>query len=167
MRPFEHYRITGQSSVDYQVFMTDQQLYEQLSDRGEDLLAIAKDEFLGEYKVPPQSTLKELLESLTERRDRIKRIIELRMPEIILKAEEEKVTSLEEKIKNKDFINHTDKVALDYKRACVALSAAFLQSSKFKQTLKEIYKYNDEAANKIIDTSNDKKDERLMKWLNS
>jgi hypothetical protein len=56
---------------------------------------------------------------------------------------------------------------LDYKRACVALSAAFLQSSKFKQTLKEIYKYNDEAANKIIDTSNDKKDERLMKWLNS
>jgi flagellar biosynthesis chaperone FliJ len=167
MRPFEHYEVSGHGSIDFDIYSTDIQLYEDLSDRGERELQISKDKFLGEYSAPPKETLKELLASIKELRGNIAKRIELRMPAIIIEHYEEQVSSLEEKVKNKDFIKHTDKVSLDYKRAHDALSEAFIQSTERKQTLKEIYKYNDEEASKLIDISDEKIDERFDDWLNS
>lgn len=167
MRPFEHYGLMGQDSLDYHISSVNHPLYKQLSERGERELQLAKDKFLGEYSAPPKETLKELTASIKELRGSIVRRIELRMPVIIIEYYEEQVSSLEEKVKNKEFIKHTDKVSLDYKRAHDALSAAFLQSKERKHTLKEIYKYNDKEVSKIINISAEKIDKRFDKWLNS
>jgi hypothetical protein len=163
MEPLEHL----EGMIDYHLFSRDKELYTTLSERGEKIIEEERIRFLGEFLTPPNSTFKELTASLKRRKERHTRLKELGLPESIIECEEFLISEIEEKLKNKDFINFNDKDAIDYKRAHDALNAAFRQSKEYKSVLKEIYKYNEEEVSKTFDISNYKKDKQFMEWLES
>jgi hypothetical protein len=163
LRPLDHY----DGNLDYLFFQEDQELYEALSERAEKLIEEEKNKFLGEFANAPGVTFKELNEELTFRKNRVIKLKQLRGPEIVIENELQNISELENKLKNKEFINFSDKASLDYKKAHDALSHAFWQSKEYKTLLKEIYEYNEHAVSKIFNISSFEKNKDELEWLNS
>lgn len=158
MRPLEHLG-TGAGSADYALYIVDEQIYDKLSERGEHLLDQLYREHMSKFIEPPKKSLKELNEELTDRQKKVQRLKELRAPDIIIENEEMLIDEIQISIANKEFLAHTDKEGILYKKLYEQHEILFYSSKERKELLQEIYKYNEECAKELgIDlTSQDEK----------
>lgn len=143
MRPLTHLGV-GPNSVDYELYSTNEELYDKLSDRGEQLIEDAKKEYMGHYyNNPPKPTLKELQEDCDKWLKQKKRLEEMEAPKTLIDVAEENVIELYQDIQNKNYGSMSDPVYKQYLKAYYKKENAW-HSSKEKETiLNEIYSYNE------------------------
>lgn len=167
MRPFEHYGLLGQSSLDFYIHSVNEELYNELSDRGEKLIENKRLEFLGEFKEKPLRTFKELTSKIEEQERKLKKLKELNAPAEILNYEKEILESLKQKLDKKEFIKFNDKESQQYKKIYDDLNLSFKRSNEYKNVLKEIYAYNDSAISSFVNLDDEELDKDFIDWLNS
>lgn len=146
MRPF--YTIDDQghehSTVeDYARYSADPELYDELSERGEQLVDEAFKKYMGSfYNKEPLPLFKELKEEYDNRLKRKVRLIELNAPKIIIETEDMLITELHFKMKNKKFATLKDPAQSKYRAEYNNRKDSFYKSSEYIDLRKEIYSYN-------------------------
>ena len=142
-RPLAHLGI-GASSADFELCSINEELYDELFDRGEQLIQDAEKAYMGHYyDNPPVPTFKELRKQLEDRITRIEKLVALKAPKEILQAEDIIAVRLHRDIKNKNYGSLSDP---DYKQYLEAYRKKEndWHNSKEKETiLNEIYAYNE------------------------
>ena len=143
MRPLGHLDM-GMDSADYDLYISNEPLYDKLSDRGEQLVADAKKAYMGHYyDNPPKPTLKKLQEDCDNWLKQKKRLEELKAPKMLIDVAEENIIELYQDIQNKNYGSASDPVYKQYLEAYNKKENAW-HSSKEKETiLKEIASYNE------------------------
>jgi TPP-dependent 2-oxoacid decarboxylase len=143
MRPLTHLGL-GPDSIDYELYSTNEALYDILSDRGEQLLEDAKKSYMGHYyNNPPKPTLKELQEDCDNWLQQKKRLEEMRAPKTLTDVAEENVIELYQDIQNKNYGSMSDPVYKQYLEAYCKKENDWHQSKDKETTLNEIYAYNE------------------------
>jgi hypothetical protein len=115
MRPLIHLGI-GPDSIDHQLFVANEALYDQLMERGHQLIEDAKKEFMEHYyNNPPKKTLDELKKECNKLLDKKSQFIDLEAPNIILDDLDNQIVSIYQKIQNKDYGKFSDSVYKKYR----------------------------------------------------
>ena len=152
MRPLSHLGF-GMDSADYDLYTLDESLYDQLSERGENLLESAKKEFMGDYyDNPPLMTLEELQQNLDEQISRSEKLVALKAPKEILQGENRVTMQLYKAIENKDYGSLSDPEYKKYRDAYFTRDSDWHKSDVKDNLLKEIYSYNETEYNKFKST---------------
>ena len=148
VRPLERLGGIGACSADYELFTTNQELYDKLYDRGGHLLEDAEKAYMGHhyYNNPPKSTLKELREQLNFRLLRKKRLVELKAPEAIIQYEDSHIVKLYGYINNKNYGSLSDPAYKQYREAYSKKEKDWHNSKEKETILHEIFSYNENAA---------------------
>jgi hypothetical protein len=149
MRPLAHLGI-GPDSVDYELYSTNETLYDLLSDRGEQLIEDAKKAYMGHYyNNPPKKTLKELQEGCDNWLNQKKKLEELNAPKSLLDVAEENIIELYQDIQNKNYGSESDPVYKQYLEAYRKKENDWHDSNEKETALNEIYAYNEAEYNKF------------------
>lgn len=149
MRPLGHLGI-GIGTADYDLCVSNESLYDQLSERGEQLLEDAKKAFMGHYyDNPPKPTLKELQDRFDTQVDRRERLVELKAPKEILEGEDSITVELYRDIQNKNYGSMSDPVYKKYLEAYCEKENAWHNSKEKETLLDSIYSYNEAEYNKV------------------
>ena len=149
MRPLAHLNI-GPDSVDYELYSTNETLYDQLSERGEQLIEDAKKVYMGHYyNNPPKKTLKELQEDCDNWLNQKKKLEELNAPKSLVDVAEENIIELYQDIQNKNYGSKSDPVYKQYLEAYQKKENDWHNSKEKETTLNEIYAYNEAEYNKF------------------
>jgi len=143
MRPLTHLGV-GPNSVDYELYSTNEELYDKLSDRGEQLIEDAKKAYMGHYyDNPPKLTLKELQEQFDNQVLRRERLVALKAPKEILQGEDSVTVKLYRDINNKNYGSMSDPVYKQYLEAYCKKENDWHNSKEKETILQEIYSYNE------------------------
>jgi hypothetical protein len=149
MRPLTHLGI-GPNSIDYELYSTNEKLYDTLSDRGEQLIEDAKELYMGHYyNNPPKPTLKELQDKFDGQVSRRERLVALKAPKEILEGEDSLTVELYRDIKNKNYGSMSDPVYKQYLEAYCKKENDWHHSKEKETLLNEIYAYNELEYNKF------------------
>jgi hypothetical protein len=149
MRPLEHLG-TGPNSLDYELYNESEELYDKLSNRGEELLAAGMKEFMGHYYgKPPLDTLKELKENFERTSKNREHMVKLRVPKEILDGQDNIMVEIYKNIQNKNYGSMSDKVYKSYREAYYTRLNDWIGSDEKDKILQEIYKYNENEYNKF------------------
>jgi len=152
MRPLIHLGF-GMDSADYDLYTLDESLYDQLSERGENLLESAKKEFMGDYyDNPPLMTLEELQQNLDEQISRSEKLVALKAPKEILQGENKVTMQIYKDIENKNYGSLSDPVYKKYLEAYCQRENQWHNSDVKENLLNEIYTYNEVEYNKFKST---------------
>jgi hypothetical protein len=143
MRPLTHLGV-GPNSVDYELYSTNEELYDKLSNRGEQLIEDAKKAYMGHYyDNPPKPTLKELQEQFDNQVTRRERLVELKAPKEVLQEQDSFTVKLYRDIKNKNYGSISDPVYKQYLEAYCKKENDWHHSKEKETILNEIYSYNE------------------------
>jgi len=143
MRPLGHLG-TGPNSADYKLYSTNDTLYDQLSERGEQILEDAKKTFMGHYyNNPPKPTLKELQDKFDNQVSRREKLVMLKAPKAVLEGEDSLTVELYRDIKNKNYGSMSDPVYKQYLEAYCKKENDWHHSKEKETLLNEIYAYNE------------------------
>jgi hypothetical protein len=143
MRPLTHLGV-GPNSADYELYSTNEELYDKLSNRGEQLIEDAKKAYMGHYyDNPPKPTLKELQEQLDNQVTRRERLVELKAPKEVLQEQDSFTVKLYRDIKNKNYGSISDPVYKQYLEAYCKKENDWHHSKEKETILNEIYSYNE------------------------
>jgi hypothetical protein len=143
MRPLTHLGV-GPNSADYELYSTNEELYDKLSDRGEQLIENAKKAYMGHYYGnPPKLTLKELQEQFDNQVLRRERLVALKAPKEILQGEDSVTVKLYRDINNKNYGSMSDPVYKQYLEAYCKKENDWTGSKELETILNEIYSYNE------------------------
>lgn len=149
MRPLGHLG-TGIGTADYDLCMSNESLYDQLSERGEQLLEDAKKAFMGHYyDNPPKLTLKELQERFDTQVDRREKLVALKAPKELLQAEDAHTVKIYNAIKNKNYGSMSDPAYKTYLEAYCKKEHDWHNSEEKETLLDSIYSYNEAEYNKV------------------
>jgi len=149
MRPLTHLGI-GPNSADYDLYNANELLYNELSERGDQLIENAKKAFMGHYyDNPPKLTLKELQERFDQQVLRRERLVALKAPKEVLEGEDSVTVQLHRDIKNKNYGVLSDPVYKKYLEAYCQRENEWHNSKEKEIVLKEIYAYNETEYNKF------------------
>lgn len=155
MSKFEDPEFEYEAYTLYQMIYTHHHdVYKELEEMEEKIIEDTRVEFVGEkYKNPPRDTLPELIKASEELDKRLKRIKDSNFPEIVIKEIEEHRNDKLEKIKNKDFIKHTEIDDLKYKEEYEKIHKKFYNSRKYNQLLESLDEKKIEIFKKYVDPS--------------
>ena len=154
MRPLIHLGI-GPDSIDYELYSTNETLYDQLSERGEQIIENAYKEFMGHYyDNPPKKTLKELQEGCDNWLRQKKSLEDMQAPKTLTDVAEENLIELYQDIQNKNYGSMSDPVYKKYREAYYTKKDSWKESTTFNKLLDEIYAYNEVEYNKFKQQSN-------------
>jgi len=143
MRPLAHLGV-GPESADYDLCLLNEALYDQLSERGEQLLESAKKEFMGHYYDNiPLKTRDELQKNCDKWLKEKTALENLKAPAILIENAEENIIELYQAIQNKQYGLLSDTVYKKYRNAYFAKEEAWHQSTEKDTLLNEIYSYNE------------------------
>jgi hypothetical protein len=154
MRPLAHLGY-GPTSEDYKLYLLDRQLYDVLSDRGDNILEDAKEKFMGHYyNNPPLPTLIELKENCDKWLNDKQHLEKLKAPKSLIDVAEENIIDLYQDIQNKKYGSMSDPVYKKYREAYFARENDWHNSQEKEQVLSKIYTYNEHEYNKIKQDEN-------------
>jgi len=148
MRPLAHLGV-GPNSIDYQLYQENEELYDNLSDRGERLIKDAYDEFMGDHAIPPLATRDEMNKEYERRLQQRARLMELEAPQAVLDSEDEVIVKLYTAIQHKKYASPTDPVYKKYRDTYEQRRAEWEESDIFKNLLDEIRQFNEAEYNKF------------------
>ena len=149
MRPLAHLGM-GPNSPDFDLHTINEELYDQLSERGETLLESAKKDFMGDYyDNVPKPTFKELKEDLNARLSRKEKLVALKAPIEILDGEDSMIVEIYNDIQSKNYGSVSDPAYKKYRDSYYAKQDAWYQSKEKETLLNVIYSYNEIEYNKI------------------
>ena len=149
MRPLGHLGISGPHTPDYKLYTLNEELYDALSERGENILESAKKDFMGKYYNPPLPTLDELQKKLDEQISRSERLVVLKAPKEILQGENRITMRVYKEIENKNYGSLNDPVYKAYLEAYCKKEWEWNTSKEKEKLLGEIYAYNEAEYTKI------------------
>jgi hypothetical protein len=149
MRPLTHLGV-GPDSPDYDLCCINETLYDQLSERGEQLLEDAKKAYMGHYyDNPPKPTRHELQEQFDNQVSRRERLVALKAPKEILQGEDRVTVKLYRDIQNKNYGSTSDPVYKQYLEAYCKKENDWHNSKEKETLLDSIYSYNEAEYNKV------------------
>jgi hypothetical protein len=149
MRPLGHLGV-GMDTADYDLCVSNEPLYDQLSERGELLIADAKKEFMGHYhNNPPIQTRDELQKDCDNWLNKKQRLQELRAPAELINAADEHIVESYKAIQSKKYGSMSDPVYKKYRESYFAKEEAWGASAQLADLLTEIYAYNENEYNKF------------------
>ena len=149
MRPLGHLGV-GPDTADYDLCISNEALYDCLSERGERLLEDAKKAFMGHYyDNPPKPTLKELQDRFDTQVDRRERLVALKAPKEILEGEDSITVELYRDIQSKNYGSMSDPVYKKYLEAYCKKENDWNNSEEKETLLDSIYSYNEAEYNKV------------------
>jgi hypothetical protein len=149
MRPLIHLGI-GPNSIDHQLFVANEALYDQLMERGHQLIEDAKKEFIGHYhNNPPKKTLGELKKECDKLLNKKSQFIDLKAPNIILDDLDNQIVNIYQKIQNKDYGKSSDSVYKKYRESYEQKQDDWFQSEKLETLINEICAYNESEYHKF------------------
>lgn len=128
-------------SEDYSYYRANPELYTELQERANLLIEEAYKNYMENF-IEPLPSFKELNEEYETRLKRKERMLELNAPKIIIENENNLITELYFKIKNKKFISLNDPVQSKYRKEYNRRKEAFYISSEYLTLRKKIYDYN-------------------------
>lgn len=137
-------------SADYHLYSINEDLYDSLSARGEELLEAHKKAFMGDnYAIPPVPTLEELQHQCDKWASQKAHLEKLCAPQELVSVAEENLIKLYLDIHNKNYGSMDDNVYVDYRESYFAKEEEWEDSDAKELLMTEIYTHNENEYDKL------------------
>lgn len=155
MRPLEHLK-TGIDNPDLDLFLKDESLYDELMERGEQILTQAFKEYMGEFCNLPKETKKELECQLDRELKRKEQLSKLEVPNNFIEYHDNRISEIANRLAEKDFASsHADYA---YRESYYKKQHNYYSSDKHDNIVNDILSYNEQKYRELLDTVSERKE---------
>lgn len=170
MRPLQYCPLTKNGEPDLEIFNNscdfDRELfkfngtlYDNLSDRGDDLIEDAMKKHMGAFYKEPLPYFKELKSKYDYHLEKKLEFEKRKAPKFIIDLEEDRIIDLYDKLKSKQFSSVTNPVQKKYRETHDKKKDEFYHSAEYHSLLLEIFNYNMHSFQAALASSSDVQDD--------